>query len=99
VDNYGSSPPRKPNPQVKAPAWPFRANQRHRKLDPKWKRPPIEAALLGYLAELLFQFGNQFVYALRGFNVGRVPRQRTELDDFDCELNTLVYLNQNRVLP
>jgi hypothetical protein len=59
----------------------------------------LRRPLLGYLTELLFQFGNQFVYALRGFNVGRLPRQRTELDDLDCELNTFVYLNQNRLLP
>jgi hypothetical protein len=63
-----------------------------------WKRSPTEAALLGYLAELLVQFGNQFVYALRGFNVGRMPRQRTVLDNLDCELSTLVYLTQNRLL-
>jgi hypothetical protein len=57
-----------------------------------------EAALLGDLAKRLFQFGNQSVYALRGLNVGRLPRQRTVLDDLDFELNTLVFFNQNRLL-
>jgi hypothetical protein len=56
-----------------------------------------KAALLGHLAEILFEFGNQSVYALRGFNVERLPRQRTVLDDLDFELNTLVFLNQKRL--
>ena len=58
----------------------------------------LEAALLVDLAELLFQFCHQSVYALRGLNVGRLSRQRTVLDDFDCELNTLVFLNQKCLL-
>jgi hypothetical protein len=57
----------------------------------------LEAALPVDLAELLFQFYNQSVYALRG--LGRLPRQRTVLDDLDCELNTLVFLNQKCLLP
>ena len=65
----------------------------------KVNRPPTEAVLFVDLAELLFQFGNQSVYALRGVSVGRLPRQRTVLDDLDCKHNTLVFLNQKCLLP
>jgi hypothetical protein len=42
------------------------------------------------LAKLLFQFGNQSVYALRGLNVGRLPRQRPVLDDLDFEFYSVI---------
>jgi len=58
-----------------------------------------EVGLFVNLAKRLFEFGNQSVYALRGLNVGRLLRQRTVLDDLDFELNTLVFLNQKRLLP
>jgi hypothetical protein len=60
--------------------------------------PPTEATLLVDPTKRLFQFGNQSVYALRGLNVGRLPRQCTVLDDLDFESNTLFFLNQKRLL-
>jgi hypothetical protein len=66
----------------------------------RWQvRPPTEAALLGYLAKRLFQFGNQSVYALRGLNVGRLPRQGPVLDDLDFEFYSIILWGHSRHLP
>jgi hypothetical protein len=43
-----------------------------------------------YLAKLLLQFGNQSVDALRGLNVGRLPRQGPVLDDLDFEFYSII---------